>query len=91
MNSPYLHRMFHVLLCSIAVFTLYISPAQAAPSPITLILSENGGAYKDFSDSLSEALQGSNIAITVTDTTQQPPLIQSHYCCWHESGNCSKQ
>lgn len=70
MFQQFLHRIFYLLLCSFAALTLFTTTAQAAPYPVTVILSDNGGAYKEFSDTLSEYLQGSNVTLSVIDTTQ---------------------
>lgn len=68
-----LHRYLRLLLCSLTVFTLLSATAQSAPYPVTVILSDNNGAYKEFSDSLNEILQGSNVSLNVIDTTQPQP------------------
>jgi ABC-type uncharacterized transport system substrate-binding protein len=74
MFQQFLHRVFYLLLCSAAALTFFPVAAQAAPYPVTVILSDNGGVYKEFSDTLSEYLQGSNVTLTVIDTLHpQPP------------------
>jgi ABC-type uncharacterized transport system substrate-binding protein len=73
MYPQFLHKIYKILLCSIAIFFIFASPAQSAPYLLTVILSENSGAYKEFSDSLNELLKDSDVSITVTDTIQPPP------------------
>lgn len=45
-----------------------VSSLQAAPLAITVVLSENTGAYREFSDKLQETLSGKNVAFAVIDS-----------------------
>lgn len=45
---------------------------QAAPLAITIVLSENTGAYQEFSDKLREKFSGKNVALTVIDNPGGP-------------------
>lgn len=48
------------------------SSPQAAPLAVTVVLSENAGAYQEFSDRLRERLSGKNVALAVIDNPAAP-------------------
>lgn len=63
-----------MLRSSLALLLLISPVAQAEPFPVSVILSESTGIYKEFADELSANLKNSNVTLSVIDTTQtQPP------------------
>jgi putative tryptophan/tyrosine transport system substrate-binding protein len=46
---------------------------RAEPLTVSVILSENGGAYSEFSNALRENLRNNNVTISILDTTQATP------------------
>jgi putative tryptophan/tyrosine transport system substrate-binding protein len=49
------------------------APAHAEPPSVSVILSENSGAYSEFANALRENLLNSNVTLNILDTTQAPP------------------
>lgn len=66
--SRALTGMAAVFLC--LVFS--VSSPQAAPLSVTVVLSENTGAYQEFSSTLREKLSNKNVAFTVIDNPAGP-------------------
>lgn len=69
-----LHRVERILLYCVAGFILLSNPACTEPLFVSVILSESGGPYSEFSDALRENLLNSNVTLNVLDTTQAPPI-----------------
>lgn len=69
-----LHRVERILLYCVAGLVLLSNPAFTEPLFVSVILSESGGPYSEFSDALRENLLNSNVTLNVLDTTQPPPI-----------------
>lgn len=72
---PTLRFISRALTGMAAVFLCLVFPVnspQAAPLAVTVVLSENTGAYLDFSDKLKEELSGKNVALAVIDNLAAP-------------------
>jgi putative tryptophan/tyrosine transport system substrate-binding protein len=69
----FLPRVDRILLYCVAGLMLFSNPARAEPLLVSVVLSENGGSYKEFSDALRESLLNSNVTLNVLDATQAPP------------------
>jgi putative tryptophan/tyrosine transport system substrate-binding protein len=61
-------RFFAALLCLL----IPVSGLYAAPVAVTVVLSEDAGAYRDFSNALQDNLPGKDIALTVNKTPADP-------------------
>lgn len=72
-NLP--RRIGYWLACFAAVLPWPYPAAAVSAEPllVSVVLSENGGAYSDFSAALRENLLGSNVTFSVQDTSQAPP------------------
>lgn len=71
-----LHKAGRLLACCVAGLLLLsnsASIAYAEPLLVSVILSENGGVYSEFYSALRENLRGSNVMLSVLDTTQPQP------------------
>lgn len=74
MTPGSLQRIRAMLRNSLAVLLLISLVAQAEPFPVSVILSESTGVYKEFADALSTSLQNNNVTLNVIEVTQpQPP------------------
>lgn len=73
MLQLFLLWIYRTLLCYVTGFILFSNLARAEPVSISVILSENGGSYSEFSDALRESLRNSNVTFNVLDTTLPPP------------------
>ncbi len=65
----------HLATALVAGFLLFIcaaSPAQAAQLSVTVVLSENTGAYREFSDALRESLLKRNITPVIVEDPARP-------------------
>lgn len=70
----YLHgRAAQILTICAAGLLLCLSPASAEPLSVSVILSENTGAYSEFSAALRENLLENNVTLAIQDSTQPLP------------------
>jgi len=57
----------------IALFVFIASPVNAEPFLLSVVLSENGGAYSEFSEALQNYLLNSEVKLSIQDTTKDLP------------------
>lgn len=62
-----------LLLCIVAGLLLLSAPVRAEPLSVSVIVSETGGSYSEFSDALRANLLNSNVTFNVLDSTQPAP------------------
>ncbi|OIR16318.1 ABC transporter substrate binding protein [mine drainage metagenome] len=62
--------MHRIVFPAVALLLVCISTVQADPLHVTVVLSDEGGAYQTFSDSLRSQLQTDRIALNVQRATQ---------------------
>lgn len=73
MLRDFLLQLVRLLLFSFAWFIILLIPAYAEQFSVSIVLSETGGSYSEFSDALRESLRNSNVKLNVLDTTQPTP------------------
>lgn len=73
MNGNYFSALKPVLFGLIGLICLHSAHAGAAPLRLTVVLSEQGGAYQEYSNALSGQLAGKNVTLTVADAAKPLP------------------